>query len=128
MPAEADAGANAQQSAAGSQTDTAVSHKADIGTDEAQAGNVVSFSELCKIEAMESVRNARLMATQAITNSITTADMTAKQTLKAFELASDRQWNNDEVAALTAKLPTDLQGLSVLLSKAVADAISATKV
>ena len=125
--ADTDSGANAQQSGAGANVDTGHSHKQDIGTDEQKAANVVGFAESLNSQRLSMLSDQQKFTNQVFQSSLTTMDMTAKQTLKAYELSLDRQWNNDEVAALTAKLPTDLQGLSVLLTKAVADAVNSVK-
>ncbi len=122
--ADSDSGANAQQSGAGANVDTGHSHKQDIGTDEQKAANVVSFAEAINSQRLAMLSDQQKFTNQVFQSSLTSMDMHAKQTLKAYELALDRQWNNDEVAALTAKLPTDLQALSVLMSKAVADAVN----
>ncbi len=121
------AGANAQQAGAGAATDTGHSHRQDIGTDEQKAANVVSFAESINSQRLAMLSDQQKFTNQVFQSSLTSMDMHAKQTLKAYELALDRQWNNDEVAALTAKLPTDLQALSVLMSKAVADAVNSIK-
>ncbi len=121
------AGANAQQAGAGAATDTGHSHRQDIGTDEQKAANVLSFAESINSQRLNMLSDAQRFTNQVFQSSLTTMDMQAKQTLKAYELSLDRQWNNDEVAALTAKLPTDLQALSVLMSKAVADAVNSIK-
>ncbi len=118
--AETDSGANAQQSGAGANTDTGHSHRQDIGTDEQKAADVISFSSMINAHQLKILADAQNFSNQVFNSSLTTMDMNAKQTLKAFEIASDRQWNVDEVAGLVAKLPTDLQGLSTILSQVVA--------
>ena len=120
MAAETEAGANAQQAGAGASTDTGHSHRQDIGTDEQKAANVVSFAESLNSQRLSMLSDQQKFTNQVFQSSLTTMDMTAKQTLKAFEIATDRQWNVDEVAGLVAKLPTDLQGLSTIMTQAVA--------
>lgn len=127
MVDNASAGADAQAGGSSANTNTGTSHRQDIGTDEQKAANVVGFAEALNSQRLAMLSDAQKFTNQVFQSSLTTMDMTAKQTLKAQDLALDRQWNNDEVAALTAKLPTDLQGLSVLLTKAVADAVNAIK-
>ncbi len=122
--ADTEAGGNSQQAGAGSSTYTASGHRVDIGADESMAAGVASFTELAKLQALQSIQDARVLTNQMFQNSIENANLVAKRTIHGFDIANDRQWNLDEVSNLARDIPFDLQSLNALIVKAVADAVS----
>ncbi len=122
--ADAVAGSDAQQASSGASTDTGVSHKVDIGTDEAQASNVVSFAELCRMQSLKAMQDSHVITSQLFQNAVENANLIAKRTIAGFEIASDRQWNLDEVSNLARDIPFNLEALNALIVKAVGEAVS----
>jgi len=116
---------------------------------DSQAGRFVEDAQLAKQrnyfdmhqESIESIRSNRryvdkvlsdaqqadnqrqVIANQALQNAVETANMVGKQSLNANQIAVDRQWNNDEVASLTAKTGVQQDALATQLTK-VTDAFA----
>lgn len=63
------------------------------------------------------------IANQALQNAVETANMISKQAVRHGDVAIDRQWNVDEVSALTAKSGVEADAMITLLVKAVAEAL-----
>jgi hypothetical protein len=59
------------------------------------------------------------LSVQALQNAVTTSDMIAKQAVEHRALASDRQWNVDEVSTLTAKSGVQADAFVVALAQAI---------
>ena len=101
----------------------------DVGQDEAWANStLLTYANMKRTydeyqqESLESVRrnrtiadklisdaqqfdNARqAIANQALQNSVETANMVAKQSIRDAALATDRQWNPDEVAYIAQQI------------------------
>ena len=110
----------------------------EVGKDEAWFANIKRTYDEYQQASLESTRTTqfntnklisdaqandnviRNIATQALQNAVETANMVGKQTIRHADLATDRQWNVDEVAHLVAKTPAFMDAI-------VAEVIKATK-
>lgn len=113
----------------------------EIGRDESWFANVKRTYDEFQQESLESIRrnrsyvdkvisdaqqndNARQnIANQSLQNAVETANMVGKQAVRHGDLAIDRQWNVDEVAALVAKTPVFLDAISAAVASAVAETL-----
>lgn len=59
------------------------------------------------------------LSTQALQNSVETANMVAKQAVRHSDMAIDRQWNVDEVAHLVARGLVSMDALVAAVAKAI---------
>lgn len=118
--ADAEAGSDAQQAGSGAGTFTQTGHKVDVGADEAMAAGVANFQQSLASHQLEILTNAHKFNNEVFSSSLDLMNERAKLNNRASELSIDRWWNVDEVSGLTAKLPTDLQGLSTIMTQAVA--------
>lgn len=109
----------------------------EIGKDEAWFGNVKRTYDEFQHESLESIRRNRTIvdktlsdaqqndnarqniANQALQNAVETANMVGKQAVRHSDMAIDRQWNVDEVAALVAKTPVFMDAVAAAVANAV---------
>lgn len=98
-----------------------VEREFEIGKDESWFANVKRTYDEYQQESLESIKRNRTIvdklvsdaqqfdnqrqtiANQNLQNAVETANMVSKQAVRHSDLAIDRQWNVDEVAALVAK-------------------------
>jgi len=116
----------------------------EIGKDEAWFANVKRTYDEFLQESLESVRlmrgyhqklltdaqqhdNVRQnIADQALQNAVETANMVGKQAVRHSDIAIDREWNVDEVSALTAKSGVEADALVTAMAVAIAKAMRDT--
>ena len=114
----------------------------EIGRDEAWFANVKRTYDEYQQESLESIKRNRSyvdkvlsdgqqndnvrqnIANQALQNAVETANMIGKQAVRHGDVAIDRQWNVDEVAALVAKTPVYLDAIAAAVAAAVSEALS----
>lgn len=95
----------------------------EVGKDESWFANIKRTYDEYQHESLESIKRNRsyvdkvlsdaqqndntrqTIANQALQNAVESANMTSKQAIRHSDIAIDRQWNIDEVAALVAKTP-----------------------
>ena len=92
----------------------------DPGHDEAWKLNMKRMYDEYQHESLETIRQARLLSNQTIQNSITTADMTAKQAVRHADLAIDRQWNVDEQGYTAQKILAAIQDPTIIAAMVTA--------
>ena len=117
----------------------------EVGKDEAWFANIKRTYDEYQQESLESIRRSRdylgkilsdaqqhdnvrqNIADQALQNAVETANMVSKQAVRHGDIAIDRQWNVDEVSALTAKSGVQADAVVALVLKAVGDALTANR-
>lgn len=135
------AGTAAGAAAGTTATQASTKHDSDIGVEEAWSANIKRTYDEFQHESLESVRRNRSyidkilsdaqqydngrqnMANQALQNAVETANMVGKQVMRHSDLAIDRQWNVDEVSALTAKSGVEADALISAMAVAIAKAM-----
>jgi hypothetical protein len=70
--------------------------------------------------SLDQQRALNQLSVQALQNSVETANMVSKQAVRHSDLAIDRQWNLDEVAALAAGAHPTIVALAAAMAVAVA--------
>lgn len=111
----------------------------EVGKDEAWFANVKRTYDEYQQESLETIRHMRahfdkllsdaqqfdnqrqVIANQALQNAVTNADLVTKQFLQHNALATDRQWNVDEVSDLVAKSGVQADAIASALAGKVAD-------
>lgn len=63
------------------------------------------------------------LAIQAMQNAVETANLVGKQAVAHRDLATDRQWNIDEVAQLTANAAIKLDAIAAIIVSDVCDRV-----
>ncbi len=128
---DADAATSGARGAAGNYThggDTEFAREnADIGVEEAHSGAVhdqtrswnanvkrtYDVHQTLDLDGLNAARNKGevlfQLSTQALQNAIESANMISKQAIAHRDIAIDREWNIDEVAALVAKVLQTMQ-------------------
>lgn len=71
-------------------------------------------------DAQQHDNTKQIIAEQALQNAVVTANMVEKQAVRHGDIAIDRQWNIDEVSALSAKSGVQADAFVVLLAEKVA--------
>ena len=117
----------------------------EVGKDESWFANIKRTYDEFQQESLESIRRNRsyidktlgdaqqfdnqrqVISNQALQNAVETANMVSKQAVRHSDLAIDREWNVDEVAALVAKTPVFLDALAAATAAAVAVAVNKDK-
>ena len=117
----------------------------EVGKDESWFANIKRTYDEFQQESLESIRRNRsyidktlgdaqqfdnqrqVISNQALQNAVETANMVSKQAVRHSDLAIDREWNVDEVAALVAKTPVFLDALAAATAAAVAVAVNQNK-
>jgi hypothetical protein len=76
-------------------------------------------------DAQQSDNERQKIANLALSNAVTNSDAIAKQMIRHADLAIDRQWNVDEVSALTAKTGLEQDIVAASAAAAVAAVLAA---
>jgi hypothetical protein len=115
----------------------------EIGKDEAWFANVKRTYDEYQHESLETIRRDRdytskvlgdaqqndntrqNIANQALQNAVETANMVGKQAVRHGDVAIDRQWNVDEVSALTAKSGVEADAIIAAIVGKVVQELSA---
>lgn len=106
----------------------------EVGKDESWFANIKrTYDEFMDISLVAARRSQQEfdklnnISLQALQNAVETANMVSKQAVRHSDLAIDRQWNVDEVAALVAKSAIFQDAIAGAVAAAVAQVLSEKK-